>query len=877
MYFKALVLTATLLALAPAIAHADGYLVELESPPTVEGTDPSTLSAERTRFRDAARASDITYKQRFAYSTLFNGVSVSAGDDAAAELRHLDGVVAVHPVTTATLQQDAFEPTMAFASAMTGADIARSRLGYTGRGIHVAVMDSGIDYHHPDLGGCFGPGCRVSNGYDFVGDDYDAEESNALWQPVPHPDADPDDNCNGHGTHVAGIVGARGAVTGVAPDVTFGAYRVFGCHGATSTDVMLAAMERIYRDGADVLNLSITEVRSSWPDSPTAKAASRLVEKGVVVVAGAGNNHGDGLWGAGAPGVGEDVIAVASVDNLQSSRAAFSLSPDDLPIAFRGAGSVLPPLSGTFELARTGTVTTPDDACQPLADRSLEGKVALVRRGTCPFTLKGANVVAAGAVGLVFYNNIPDFDGLPFAGGVQIPVVYITQAEGQLVNDRLDQGPVTLTWGAVAAEPVPTAGLLSNFSTVGLAADLSLKPDIAAPGGQIWSTVPVELGSYATGSGTSMSSPHVAGAAALFLQAHPQVRARDVGAWLMNSADPVAAAGSPGLLDHVARQGAGLLDIDDAIQATTVITPGKLSLGDDQPRPQTVTLVNTGPQPVTYALSHAPALAIAGREPAAEHAEGAPAGVAFSQDGRPVTAVTVRPFGRTRLDVRVTPSPALSEGALYGGYLVFVPTVGERPLRVPYAGYKGDYQAVPATTPTAQGFPWLARATQLSLLLNGTLQPAYVKQSAGATFTMRPTTLTLGPFTRASVDRPVLLVHFNHPARRVRVELYSARHRTRLGEALALDFVARNPVENAVLPPALLATALPLDGTTRLGHRSHPIPDGDYYAVMTVERALAGRRTPKETWTSPVFRIQRPETSRAAGSAPGRRSGPGFR
>jgi hypothetical protein len=79
----------------------------------------------------------------------------------------------------------------------------------------------------------------------------------------------------------------------------------------------------------------------------------------------------------------------------------------------------------------------------------------------------------------------------------------------------------------------------------------------------------------------------------------------------------------------------------------------------------------------------------------------------------------------------------------------------------------------------------------------------------------------------------------------------------RLGEAFVQEFVARNPVENLLTPPDLLATALPLDGTTRLGHRRLRLPNGAYYVVMTVERALAGRATPKETWTSPVFRIDR--------------------
>src|SRR4051794_8356746 len=280
------------------------WFVELASAPSADGTSATTLTAERSRFKAEAQAAGVSYRQRFSYSTLFNGISVSAGEGAISEIRNLDGVTAVYPVQTATLEQtaSAFEPDLAFAITMTGASIAQSQLGFTGRGVHVAVMDSGVDYDHPDLGGCFGPRCRVTNGYDFVGDDYDEEQSDPGWQPVPHPDPYPDD-CMGHGTHVAGIVGARGAVTRVAPDVTFGSYRVFGCNGATSTDVMLAAMERIYRDGADVLNMSIAEDLSSWPESPTAQAASRLVAKGIVVVGGAGNNRPDGLWGGGAPGV----------------------------------------------------------------------------------------------------------------------------------------------------------------------------------------------------------------------------------------------------------------------------------------------------------------------------------------------------------------------------------------------------------------------------------------------------------------------------------------------------------------------------------------------------------------------------------------------
>jgi subtilisin family serine protease len=840
------------------------WFVELESAPAADGTSASTLTAERSRFKAQARAAGISYRQRFSYSTLFNGVSISTSDGAIAEIRNLDGVAAVYPVQTATLDQtpSAFEPELAFAITMTGASIAQSRLGFTGRGVHVAVMDSGIDYDHPDLGGCFGPRCRVSNGYDFVGDDYDEEVSDPTWQPVPHPDPNPDD-CLGHGTHVAGIIGARGAITGVAPDVTFGSYRVFGCNGATSADVMLAAMERIYRDGADVLNMSIAEDLSSWPEAPTAKAASRLVAKGIVVVAGAGNNRPDGLWGGGAPGVGAEVISAASVDNLKVRVPAIALSPDGRGVVYLdGNGSVPLPRDGTFDIARTGGVTTPDDACKPLAPGSLAGKVALIRRGTCTFIVKGMNAADAGAVGVIFYNDVGDIDGRPTVTGVPIPVIYIALKDGELINQRLDDGPVSMTWGATSDVPNPTAGLLSSFSAWGLAADLSSKPDIAAPGGLIRSTWPVEKGSYTVLSGTSMASPHVAGAAALYLQAHPRTRARDVRSILQNSADPLPWAGAPGLgfLDHVARQGAGMLDIDDAILATTEITPGKLSLGDSATATASLTIANDGAKTTTYALSNADALAIAGRDFVTEHPELGPSAVAFTVNGRPATSVTVRPYSTARVGVTITPSAGLSEGAIYGGYLVFMPDVGDQPLRVPYSGYKGDYQAVPATTPTSKGFPWLARTTGVAF--DGHILPVYAKQEAGAVFTLAPKTLTTDPpsaITRPGADIPFVLVHMNNQARRIRIEVFSTRHRRRVsfGEVLTQDFVARNKVENILTPPSALATALPLDGTTRLGHRRYRLPDGEYYVVMTVERALAERGTPTETWTSPTFRIDR--------------------
>jgi minor extracellular serine protease Vpr len=835
-------------------ATASQWLVELEYPPAADGTSKGALDAEHRRFRERAQAAGVRYRQRFAYKALFNGVSVSAPEAAAATIGHLDGVAAVYPVEAIPLdiRTEAFDPDLRFALTMTGADIAQSRLGYTGRGIHVALIDSGIDYDHPDLGGCFGTGCRVTNGYDLVGDDYDEEESDPSWQPVPHPDPDPDD-CAGHGTHVAGIIGANGGARGVAPDVTFSAYRVFGCTGATSTDVMLAAMERVYRDGADVLNMSIGESRNAWPQGPVAEAASRMVRKGIVVVAAAGNDHLQGLHAAGAPGVGKNVIDVGSVDNLKQYAAAFAISPDNRGVIFiAGVGSAPIPSGGTLPIAHTGTATSTEDACNPLPpDSDLHGKIALVRRGSCNFLTKATNVAAAGASGMVVYSNDDTFFGTPLVPGVQIPVAYISRPDGELIDARLAAGPVSLTWGLIAALPNPTAGQLSPFSSEGLAADLSLKPDVAAPGGSILSTWPLEKSRYAVASGTSMASPHVAGAAALYLQAHPRTRARDVRTAFQNSADPVPRP--DGSVEPVAREGAGLIDIDDAIVATTEITPPKLSLGDDgSAASHRLTISNRGRSAVTYALSTAGAPALAGRDIFAEHLETGPSTVTFTRAGQPITSIAVPRRGRARLDVRIAGDASLSEGAVYGGYLVFTPADGGPPLRVPYAGYKGDYQAVPALTPTTQGYPWLARQTSVTIEGAGAIHPVYAKQEAGATFTLAP--VSFGP--RHGADMPVVLVHLNNFARRIRVAVFSPGHRRSLGEAFSQDYVPRDVVENLLSRPWALPTPLPFDGTVRRDGRRLRLPNGEYVLRVTVERALSGRE-PAETWTSPPFRIDR--------------------
>ncbi|MFT4108198.1 Ig-like domain-containing protein [Propionicimonas sp.] len=174
--------------------------------------------------------------------------------------------------------------------------------GRDGSGIKVAIVDSGVDYDHPDLGGTTGasfPTSRVTKGYDYV-----------------DKDSTPMD-CYGHGTKVAGIVGAdgnprQGGAYGVAPQVTLGAYRVFDCSGNTTSDLIIAAMEQAAKDGMNVINLSLGSSSASWPDDALGQAAANLVKKGVVVVAAVGNSGSSGLFTAGTPAVAPGVISLAA-------------------------------------------------------------------------------------------------------------------------------------------------------------------------------------------------------------------------------------------------------------------------------------------------------------------------------------------------------------------------------------------------------------------------------------------------------------------------------------------------------------------------------------------------------------------------------------
>jgi hypothetical protein len=515
------------------------------------------------------------------------------------------------------------------------------------------------------------------------------------------------------------------------------------------------------------------------------------------------------------------------------------------------------PQSGSGELAATGTPATTNDACAALPAGSLTGKIALIRRGTCGFYNKSLNAQHAGAIGVVLYNNTagalnPTVAPNP-AGSepVTIPVAAITAADGVDIFNHLATAH-TLTWtDQVLESPLATAGLISDFSSFGTDAELTLKPDIGAPGGQIYSTWPhQQFGGHNTIGGTSMASPHVAGLAALLLQAkHNSIKPELVRTLLMNTALPKGVNVAPTAgLEPTWRQGAGLSEIVPAVQTPAWVTPSKISLGAGNGGSAQLTVTNGGTTPVTYDLSEVSTI---GTGPSTAAGAVYPFNFSYLVGTNTATfsspSVTVAPGASATVTVNIA-AGAWRDKSLYGGYVVLTPRGGDDTLRVPYVGFMGDYQSLPVLTSGGCGLP---AVFQLKAGASDACLGSGVSRlgATGATFTLEGT------------DFPILLYHLNHQVRQLNVQIYKADgspvHPV-FNCAAQLNYLPRNSTATSFFEFDWDGSRSHDNGGGNGDHRKI-VPNGTYVLKLSVLKALgnAANAADWETFTSPPITLAR--------------------
>lgn len=714
---SALVLVPAILSPGAAVAAPDAdpvrVIIELDAPTAADVVGPAEVATARTgRGSDAARARSafaaeyraavetVEEAQRGVTSwavregvTLDDPESVTGLLDAMVatvdpadldELRSAPGVARVTEDAPARILGEANIPATGAPQVWDRTDPAG--VPVTGEGRTVAVIDTGVDYTLPDLGGGFGPGHRVADGYDFVNDD-----------------ADPMDD-HLHGTHVAGIVGAGGAnLTGMAPDVTLTAWKAMDENGGgTISDLLLAleaATDPLGSHPADVVNMSVGAPGDGT--DPLGRASTAAVRQGVVVVAAAGNS-GPSDQSIGTPAAADGVIAVgAGVTGVRDPTLTLAGTPRRPLDVTRFPLSANPPKRGlTARLVDVG------DGFEEGYERAgdVRGAIVVMKSLTVSALgqVEGAHLYQAelaeqhGAVGALLYSPSPTDpaedgaspQGTPNVlsdGGFdlrreRLVMMSTSSAQYQTFRSEVLAGTARATVGST--DPTDT---LAGFSSRGPSDAMTLKPEIVAPGFEVMSDIPASFGvdgdQYRM-SGTSMAAPHVAGAAALLAQARPDRTAEQLRATLIGSAQPL---GSDDAGVSPSAQGAGKLDVAAAVDQQVTASPDAVSLGladmgADPARTRTVVLNNAGNRAVTVRLSVRPAEGSTGRAELSTRRLRIPAGRSASAD------------------LTVTPAVSGAAGAETSGVLVGTVSDGAT-VRVPYAAYVRPLQVQASPTP----------------------------------------------------------------------------------------------------------------------------------------------------------------------------------
>lgn len=616
-YFIVQLASAPLGSVSAAMSNSEAQGNKLDLTSAAAEKHSNVLAAERAEFASTLAAAMPSAQIERHYDTVFNGVVVTSKDDVFEQLKKLEGVTAVY-------REEMYYEQMDASLDLIKAKQVWEQLGgnmNAGKGVKVAIIDGGIRPENPMFAdaGFTAPSSRPNNDYcatvepAFCNNKLIAARfSTPTFATVPQEYMSPLGN-GGHGTHVAGTaVGvpttikfngstsivpkdADGkpitdgfsdvTVSGVAPGAYLMAYKalyqVFRADGTVtgsgSNIMLLEALDWAVKDGADVINNSWGGGAGGDPASSPYRTAFKTAEEAGVVVVTAAGNDGPGAQTVGCPGCIESGITVASTTHGRFFANSVTFGSEAPMLAITGS---------VFDTTLTADVTAPvvnaavaapanQLACTPFPADTFKDSIALISRGTCSFTDKINNAQAAGAKAVIMVQNN---DGQPTSmsnPGVAIPSVMITRADGaKIAADLVGSPGKTATISRFGSRLISGqfADNMSDFSSRGPDGDNNiLKPDMGAPGSSILSaTSPdafTDKRTFQLNSGTSMASPHVAGAAAVMQQMFPKWTAVEIKTALTSTAvnglkkEDSTSATTPFDI------GAGRLDLSRAVKA----------------------------------------------------------------------------------------------------------------------------------------------------------------------------------------------------------------------------------------------------------------------------------------------------------------------
>lgn len=573
-------------------------------------------------------SADVSAK--YNYSVAINGFAVEVPYGAKEAISELDGVEKVFVAPQYSLPDDvtsdSIDTNMVTTSQTFGSALTWDELGYTGAGMRIAIIDTGLDTDHPsfvdapaadencltvsdienvltNLNAYASQGGQVTAadlyisekvpyGYNYVDESLDVTHDN--------------DSAGDHGTHVSGIAAANAidttSVVGVAPDAQILVMKVFGANGGANFDDIMAALEDCFWLDADAVNMSLGSpagFTDAEGDTYVQEVFERIEESDMIVSISAGNSYSAAYMNA----LGTDLNFSWDPDNgIVSSPATYtgatmvaSVENVSYPVNYMKLGDqeiVYSDSVGTFavELAADGATEYEYVMVPGLGDVAdfeqvdVAGKIAVVQRGSLAFTDKQTNAYDAGAIACIIYDNVEgSLINMQDAG--LLPNVFVALAEAAV------DGVGTIT--VMPVDDLITvdseiAGLMSDFSSWGVTADLQLAPDVSAPGGNIYSCY--TDGQYGLMSGTSMSAPHITGMSALVLeylqenynlsdaQTHTIAEAL-----IMSTAEPVLE--ETGIEYSPRKQGSGEANVYNAVTSPAYLTVNgstpSVSMGDD--------------------------------------------------------------------------------------------------------------------------------------------------------------------------------------------------------------------------------------------------------------------------------------------------------